>query len=83
MGDMGFLAFDARDRRMGMWVCCECCWREAWPMLGFASADLVRRGDTTLRHIPPALEHDRLQDVLNTMSVLAGCEGQNGKRGAT
>ncbi|MEQ8968334.1 MAG: N-carbamoyl-D-amino-acid hydrolase [Azospirillaceae bacterium] len=76
-GDLGFPVFEAFGGRVGMLICNDRRWPEAWRCLGLAGAELVVLGYNTPRHYPLAPEHDPLQDFHNALSVQAGAY-QNG-----
>lgn len=77
VGDLGFPVFDAFDGRLGMCICNDRRWPEAWRMLGLGGAELVVLGYNTPLHYPPAPQHNHLQYFHNELSVQAGCY-QNG-----
>jgi N-carbamoyl-D-amino-acid hydrolase len=76
-GNLGFPVAEALGGRMGILICNDRRWPEAFRMLGLQSAELVMVGYNTPRHYPPAPEHDRLQDFHNHLCLQAGAY-QNG-----
>jgi len=76
-GDLGFPVFDALGGRLGMCICNDRRWPEAWRMLGLQGAEVVALGYNTPAHYPPAPGHDHLQYFHNELSIQAGCY-QNG-----
>lgn len=76
-GNLGFPVFRAFDGCVGMMVCNDRRWPEAWRVLGLAGAEIVVLGYNTPVHYPPNLKHDHLQDFHNHLSMQAGAY-QNG-----
>jgi predicted amidohydrolase len=76
-GDLGFPVTEAFGGRVGMLICNDRRWPEAFRMLGMQRAELVVLGYNTPVHYPPAPEHDHLQDFHNHLVLQAGAY-QNG-----
>jgi len=76
-GDLGFPVTAAFGGRVGMLICNDRRWPEAFRMLGLQKAELVLLGYNTPVHYPPAPEHDHLQDFHNHLVLQAGAY-QNG-----
>jgi predicted amidohydrolase len=76
-GDLGFPAFDALGARMGMLICNDRRWPEAWRVLGLQGVELVALGYNTPHHYPLAPEHDHLQCFHNHL-VMQCSAYQNG-----
>jgi hypothetical protein len=76
-GDLGFPTFDAFGGRVGMLICNDRRWPEAFRLLGLQGVELVCIGYNTPVHNPPAPEHDRFSDFHNHLVMQAGAY-QNG-----
>jgi predicted amidohydrolase len=76
-GDLGFPVAEAFGGRIGMLICNDRRWPEAFRMLGLQRAELVLLGYNTPVHFPQAPEHDHLQDFHNHLVLQAGAY-QNG-----
>lgn len=76
-GDLGFPVFQAFGGRIGMLVCNDRRWPEAYRMLALGGAEVIVLGYNTPRHYPPVPEHDHLQDFHNHLCLQAGAY-QNG-----
>ena len=76
-GDMGFPVFQTLGGTMGMCICNDRRWPEAFRVLGLQGVELVMLGYNTPLHYPPAPEHDHLQDFHNHLAMQAGAY-QNG-----
>ena len=76
-GNLGFPVTTVEDGRMGVLICNDRRWPEAFRMLGLQDVELVMAGYNTPRHYPLAPEHDRLQDFHNHLCLQAGAY-QNG-----
>jgi predicted amidohydrolase len=76
-GDRGFPVFDAFGGRVGMLICNDRRWPEAYRMLGLQGVELICIGYNTPVHNPPAPEHDRFSDFHNHLVMQAGAY-QNG-----
>ncbi|MFO1036896.1 MAG: N-carbamoyl-D-amino-acid hydrolase [Geminicoccaceae bacterium] len=76
-GDLGFPTVDAFGGRLGMLICNDRRWPEAWRVLGLAGAELVTLGYNTPQHYPPVPQHDHLQNFHNHLVMRAGAY-QNG-----
>jgi predicted amidohydrolase len=77
VGDLGFPVFRAFGGLVGMLICNDRRWPEAWRVLGLQGVELVLIGYNTPIHNPPAPEHDRLADFHNHLVMQAGAY-QNG-----
>ncbi len=76
-GDLGFCAWNAFDAVVGMLICNDRRWPEAWRVLGLQGVELVLLGYNTPLHNPEAPQHDRLAAFHHRLVVQAGCY-QNG-----
>jgi predicted amidohydrolase len=76
-GDLGFPVFDAFGGRLGMLICNDRRWPEAYRMLGLQGVELICIGYNTPFHNPPAPDHDRFGDFHNHLVMQAGAY-QNG-----
>lgn len=76
-GDLGFPTYEAFGGRVGMLICNDRRWPEAYRMLGLQGVELVCIGYNTPVHNPPAPEHDRYGDFHNHLVMQAGAY-QNG-----
>jgi N-carbamoyl-D-amino-acid hydrolase len=76
-GDLGFPVYEAFGGRVGMLICNDRRWPEAYRVLGLQGVELVCIGYNTPVHNPPAPEHDRYGDFHNHLVMQAGAY-QNG-----
>lgn len=76
-GDLGFPVFDAFGGRVGMLICNDRRWPEAYRMLGLQDVELICVGYNTPVHYPPAPDQDRYTDFHNHLVMQAGAY-QNG-----
>jgi predicted amidohydrolase len=76
-GNLGFPVFEAFGGRVGMLICNDRRWPEAFRMLGLQGVELVCIGYNTPLHNPPAPDHDRHGDFHNHLVMQAGAY-QNG-----
>jgi hypothetical protein len=76
-GDLGFPVFDAFGGRLGMLICNDRRWPEAFRALGLKGVELICIGYNTPVENPPAPEHDRFGDFHNHLVMQAGAY-QNG-----
>ena len=77
VGDLGSPTFEAFGGRVGMLICNDRRWPEAYRLLGLQGVELVCIGYNTPVHNPPAPEHDRYGDFHNHLVMQAGAY-QNG-----
>jgi predicted amidohydrolase len=77
IGDLGFPVYTAFGGTVGMLICNDRRWPEAYRMLGLQGVELVCIGYNTPVHNPPAPEHDRFGDFHNHLVMQAGAY-QNG-----
>ena len=82
VGDLGFPTFDmtfpsGAAGRVGMLICNDRRWPEAFRMLGLQAVELICIGYNTPVHNPPAPEHDRFGDFHNHLVMQSGAY-QNG-----
>jgi predicted amidohydrolase len=77
VGDLGFPVFPAFGGRVGMLICNDRRWPEAYRLLGLQGVELICIGYNTPVHNPPAPEHDRYGDFHNHLVMQAGAY-QNG-----
>jgi predicted amidohydrolase len=76
-GDLGFPVTETMGGKLGVLICNDRRWPEAFRMLGLAGAELVCVGYNTPQHYPLAPQQDHLQDFHNLLSLQAGAY-QNG-----
>lgn len=76
-GDLGFPVYEAFGGRVGMLICNDRRWPEAYRMLGLQGVELICIGYNTPIHNPPAPEHDRYGDFHNHLVMQSGAY-QNG-----
>ena len=77
VGDLGFPTFAAFGGTVGMLICNDRRWPEAYRVLGLQGVELVCIGYNTPVHNPPAPEHDQYGDFHNHLVMQAGAY-QNG-----
>jgi predicted amidohydrolase len=77
VGDLGFRAWPAFGGRVGLMICNDRRWPEAWRVLGLQGVELVLLGYNTPVHNPHAPETDDLNNFHNHLSMQAGAY-QNG-----
>lgn len=76
-GDLGFPVTAAMGGRLGVLICNDRRWPEAFRVLGLRDVELVMVGYNTPQHYPLAPEHDHLGTFHNLLSLQAGAY-QNG-----
>lgn len=76
-GDLGFPVWRGFGGIVGMLICNDRRWPEAWRVLGLQAVELVLLGYNTPLHNPEAPEHDRLVSFQHALVIQAGCY-QNG-----
>ncbi|MFW5680509.1 MAG: N-carbamoyl-D-amino-acid hydrolase, partial [Pseudomonadota bacterium] len=76
-GDLGFPVTPAFGGRIGVLICNDRRWPEAFRMLGLRGVELVMIGYNTPHHYPLAPEQDHLNPFHNLLSLQAGAY-QNG-----
>ncbi|MCP5049588.1 MAG: N-carbamoyl-D-amino-acid hydrolase [bacterium] len=76
-GNTGFRVFPAFGGNMGMCICNDRRWPEAYRVMALQSVEMIFIGYNTPVHYPPAPEHDYLQGFHNHLSMQAGAY-QNG-----
>lgn len=72
IGNLGFPVWDAFGGRIGMLICNDRRWPEAFRMLGLQGVELVVLGYNTPRHQPTMPEADHLAEWHNTLCLQAG-----------
>jgi N-carbamoyl-D-amino-acid hydrolase len=77
VGDLGFPVFRAFGGTVGLLICNDRRWPEAYRMLGLQGVELICVGYNTPVHNPPAPEHDRYGDFHNHLVMQSGAY-QNG-----
>ncbi len=77
VGNLNFPVFRARGGVMGMLICNDRRWPEAYRVLGLQGVELVMIGYNTPVHNPPAPDHDLLGNFHNHLVMQAGAY-QNG-----
>ncbi len=81
-GDLGFPVFETdvgevTDAKIGMCICNDRRWPEAYRVMGLAGAEMVLLGYNTPQHYPQAPEHDHLNNFHNHLVMQSGAY-QNG-----
>jgi predicted amidohydrolase len=76
-GDLGFPVSTAMGGRLGVLICNDRRWPEAFRMLGLRGVELVMIGYNTPQHYPLAPQQDHLNNFHNLLSLQAGAY-QNG-----
>jgi N-carbamoyl-D-amino-acid hydrolase len=76
-GNLGFPVVRAFDSIVGMCICNDRRWPEAYRVMGLQGVELVLLGYNTPVHHPPAPEHDALGNFHNALVMQAGAY-QNG-----
>jgi N-carbamoyl-D-amino-acid hydrolase len=77
VGNLGFPVWDAFGGRVGILICNDRRWPEAYRMLGLQGVELILIGYNTPAHNPIAPEQDGLSQFHNHLSMQAGAY-QNG-----
>jgi len=77
IGDLGFPTFTALGASIGMLICNDRRWPEAFRVLGLQGAELVLIGYNTPAYYAPCPRNSRLIDFHNHLSLTAGAY-QNG-----
>jgi predicted amidohydrolase len=72
VGNLGFRVFDAFGGRIGMLICNDRRWPEAYRCLGLQGVEMVLIGYNTPVHHPHASDHDRLGWFHNQLVMQAG-----------
>jgi predicted amidohydrolase len=72
VGNLGFRVFDAFGGRIGMLICNDRRWPEAYRCLGLQGVEMVLIGYNTPVHHPPTPDHDRLGWFHNQLVMQAG-----------
>jgi predicted amidohydrolase len=72
VGDLGWRAWNTMGGVMGMMICNDRRWPEAWRVLGLQGVELVMLGYNTPQHDPAMPETDPLQDFHNHLCMQAG-----------
>ncbi len=72
VGNLGFPVWRAFGGIVGMCVCNDRRWPEAWRVLGLQGVELVCLGYNTPNHDPAAPEHDHLAEFHNRLVMQAG-----------
>nr|AAL73200.1 D-carbamoylase [Agrobacterium sp. IP I-671] len=76
-GDMGFPVYDVDAAKMGMFICNDRRWPEAWRVMGLKGAEIICGGYNTPTHNPAVPQHDHLTSFHHLLSMQAGSY-QNG-----
>jgi predicted amidohydrolase len=71
-GDVGFPVYEAFGGQVGMLICNDRRWPEAYRMLGLQGVELICIGYNTPVHNPPAPEHNGYGDFHNHLVMQAG-----------
>ncbi|MBX9593238.1 MAG: N-carbamoyl-D-amino-acid hydrolase [Roseomonas sp.] len=73
IGDLGWRAWRTMGGIMGLMICNDRRWPEAWRVLGLQGTEMVMLGYNTPQHDPAMPQTDPLQDFHNHLSMQAGC----------
>jgi predicted amidohydrolase len=73
VGDLGWRAWRSMGGVMGMMICNDRRWPEAWRVLGLQGVEMVLLGYNTPQHDPAMPEADPLGDFHNHLCMQAGC----------
>lgn len=73
IGDLGWRAWRTMGGVMGLMICNDRRWPEAWRVLGLQGTEMVMLGYNTPQHDPAMPQTDPLQDFHNHLSMQAGC----------
>ncbi len=77
VGDLGFPVWEAMGGRMGMMICNDRRWPEAYRVMGLQGVELIVLGYNTPAAVPSMPETDHLQNFHNRLVMQAGAY-QNG-----
>jgi N-carbamoyl-D-amino-acid hydrolase len=77
IGDLGWPVVRAFGGLMGMCICNDRRWPEAYRVMGLQGVEMVMVGYNTPRHNPPSPEHNSLSDFHNQLVMQSGAY-QNG-----
>lgn len=72
VGDLGFPTWDVLGTRIGLLICNDRRWPEAFRLLGLQGVELVLIGYNTPSHNPALPESDRLAGFQNHLTMQAG-----------
>ncbi len=72
VGDLGFPVWDAFGGRLGILICNDRRWPEAFRLLSLQGVELILIGYNTPRHLPRLPEADHLAEWHNTLCLQAG-----------
>ncbi|MEX0831479.1 MAG: N-carbamoyl-D-amino-acid hydrolase [Nitriliruptoraceae bacterium] len=72
VGNLGFPTFDVDGARVGMLICNDRRWPEAYRVLGLQGVEIVLIGYNTPFHNPAFSDTDRLAEFHNHLSMQAG-----------
>ena len=72
VGNLGFPVWRAFDGIIGMAICNDRRWPEAYRVMGLQGVEMIVLGYNTPAHNPPAPEHDHLSHFHNQLVMQAG-----------
>lgn len=72
VGNLGWPVVRSLGAKMGMMICNDRRWPEAYRVMGLQGVDVITLGYNTPRHNPPAADHDRLSEFHNQLTMQAG-----------
>ncbi len=73
VGDLGWRTWRTMGGVMGLMICNDRRWPEAWRVLGLQGVEMVMLGYNTPQHDPALPQTDPMQDFHNHLSMQAGC----------
>lgn len=72
VGDMGFPVVRSMDGNLGICICNDRRWPEAYRVMGLQDVEAIFIGYNTPTHNPPAPQHDHLTSFHNHLSMQSG-----------
>jgi predicted amidohydrolase len=72
VGDLGFPVVSAMDGNLGICICNDRRWPEAYRVMGLQDVEAIFIGYNTPTHNPPAPQHDHLTSFHNHLSMQSG-----------
>jgi N-carbamoyl-D-amino-acid hydrolase len=72
VGDLSWGVWPAFGGNLGMMICNDRRWPEAYRVMGLQDVEMILLGYNTPRHNPPAPDHDRLSEFHNQLCMQGG-----------
>jgi predicted amidohydrolase len=72
VGDLGFPVVSSMDGNLGICICNDRRWPEAYRVMGLQDVEAIFIGYNTPTHNPPAPQHDHLTSFHNHLSMQSG-----------